>query len=351
MPSLGAALRDPFELAPNRVPRFYRGGRLLAEFRGETPAVDDHRPEDWVGSATRTWTPPGTPASSRGLSVVYIGEYALTMTELLEAEPEALAGQRDAGTLGLLVKLLDAGQRLPVHCHPTREAARSMLDSPHGKTEAWIILGTRGDARDARVWAGFREPVERSTLRGWIDAQDSAALLGSLNEHRVAAGDVVLIPGGVPHAIGEGVFLLELQEPTDFSVVAETRGVPISESDASLGLGWDRAIAFFDTGARGELLQPARVIGPGVTSLIGSEADPFFQALRLEIDGETGLPTESGFAIGVVLSGDGEISGPGRTVRLRRGVTFGVPAAAHRASRLRGAGLDVVLCLPPSVSP
>jgi mannose-6-phosphate isomerase len=351
MSSLAAALRDPFELMPNRVPRFYRGGRLLAEFRGESPAVDDDRPEDWVGSATRTWTPPGTPPSSRGLSVVQVGEHLLTMAELLDAEPEALTGRPDARTLGLLIKLLDAGQRLPVHCHPTREAARSLLGSAHGKTEAWIILGSRGTVGEARVWAGFREPVEWATLRAWIDAQDTAALLGSLHEHRVAAGDVVLIPGGVPHAIGEGVFLLELQEPTDFSIVVETRGVPISESDASLGLGWDRAIGFFDTAASGDLRQRPRNMGSGLTDLIGSGADAFFRALRLEVDGETGLPTAEGFAIGVVLSGEGEISGSGPAVRLRRGVTFAVPAAAHRASRIRGTDLAVVLCLPPSVSP
>jgi mannose-6-phosphate isomerase len=351
MPSLADALRDPFELAPNRVPRFYLGGRLLAAFRGESPAVDDDRPEDWVGSATRTWTPTGGSATSRGLSVVRIAGRTLTMEDLLAAEPEALTGRRDPTSLGLLVKLLDAGQRLPVHCHPTREAARSLLDAAHGKTEAWVVLGTRDDVPDPRVWAGFREPVEPAALRGWIDGQDTAALLGALREHHVHVGDVILVPGGVPHAIGEGIFLLELQEPTDYSVVAETRGVPITEADASLGLGWDRAIQFFDTEASADLRHRPTSVGPGITRLIGADADPFFRVLRLEVDSEAAMPTDPTFAVAVVLAGEGEASGQNRALRLHPGVTFGVPAAAHGVLRLRGRGLQVIFCLPPAVIP
>lgn len=55
-----------------------------------------------------------------------------------------------------------------------------------------------------------------------------------------------LVPAGVPHAIGAGVFLVELQEPSDLSVVAETGGFPIDPADASLGRGWDGMIDCFD---------------------------------------------------------------------------------------------------------
>jgi mannose-6-phosphate isomerase len=350
MPGLADALREPIALRPNRIPRFYRGGRLLGAFRGESDATDDDRPEDWVGSGTRAWTPPGAPLTNLGLSGVEVAGRELSLLELLDADPEALIGRRlldrSGATLGLLVKLLDAGERLPVHCHPTREAASRLLGSAFGKTEAWLILGVR-DGASARVWAGFRDAVTPDRLRDWIDRQDTDALLGSLVEHAVAPGDAILIPAGTPHAIGAGIFLLELQEPTDFSVVAELRGFPITPEDATLGLGWDSAVGFFGTDAVAGLSQMPTPVGGGLTRLLGPAADPFFRALRLEVGGETALDLEPSFAIGVVLAGSGEVRGPRTVLGLERGATFALPAAAMPGARIAGDGLELVLFLPP----
>ena len=351
MSSLADALRNPIALAPNRPPRFYRGGRLLEAFRGRPGGDDDDRPEDWVGSATRTWTPPGAPPSDIGPSRIELGGRSVRLDEVLGAEPEAMVGAlwlAAAGpTLGLLVKLLDPGMRLPVHVHPTREAARRLLASPFGKTEAWIVLGTRAEATPARVWAGFRGPIRPDQLRAWIATQDTDALLGALAEHPVRAGDALLIPGGTPHAIGPGILLLELQEPTDFSVVAETRGFPIDESDASLGLGWDRALEFFDITARQPELTAPRRVAAGVERLLAPAADPYFRALRVRVDGARPWPLAPGFAVAVVLAGSGTVTGPASRLPLTRGTTFALPAAASSEARLVGNGLHLVACLPP----
>lgn len=349
MSRLQDALRDPFQLTPNRAPRFYRGGRLLDEFRAEPGPRDTDRPEDWVGSATATWTPPGASPRREGISTVELPDGPLALDRVLDEAPEALTGDASAQTLGVLVKLLDAGQRLPVHCHPTRAMAQSVLGSAHGKTEAWLILGTRGDA-DARVWAGFREPIARDVLRRWIEEQATDQLLEALVPYRVAPGDALLVPGGVPHAIGAGVFLLELQEPTDFSVVAETRGFPIDSDAATLGLGWDRAIRFFHTDAGGDLRQEPRPLAAGALSVFGPDADPYFRAVRSRLDGmgEDVLPFEPSWAVGVVLRGRGILRGHGRSLVLSRGVTVGVPAAAVAFAHIEEADdLEVVWCLPP----
>lgn len=351
MTTLADTLRDPIPLGPNRIARFYRGGRLLNEFRGLPDAVDDGRPEDWVGSATRVWTPPGTAASELGPSTVMLDGAALTLAEVLAREPEALLGPGHAalhGTLGLLVKLLDAGERLPVHCHPTRAAAARLLHSPFGKTEAWIILGTHDDEPAPRIWAGFRSKVTPTVLRAWIEEQRTDALLDALVEHRVRSGDVLLIPAGTPHAIGAGVFLLELQEPTDFSIVAETRGFPITAADASLGLGWDVAIDFFETDAVADPRRQPVALGAGVTRLLGPAADPYFGALRIDALGEMRLPIAHAYAVGVVLAGSGEVRGARRALALQAGATFALPAAAVPEARLVSRdGMQLVLCLPP----
>jgi mannose-6-phosphate isomerase len=348
---LADALRDPIELGQNRPPRFYRGGRLLGTFRGESAAMDDDRPEDWIGSTTRTWTLPGEPVSDLGPSVVEVGGRGFRLDQALAQAPEAMVGERwlaVAGpTLGLLVKLLDAAVRLPIHAHPTRAAARQLLGSAFGKTEAWLVLETRDPEAPGRVWAGFREPVALAMLREWIETQDAAAMLGALVERPVAPGDALLIPGGTPHAIGPGVFLLELQEPTDFSVVAETRGFPITPSDATLGLGWDAALAFFDTTASAPELHAPRRVDDGVEGLLGPAADPFFRALRLRIDGSRPWPVAASFAVGIGLAGSGVVVGPRVRLELGRGSTFALPAAAAAEATLDGRGLELVVCLPP----
>jgi mannose-6-phosphate isomerase len=228
--------------------------------------------------------------------------------------------ERFGVTTGVLFKLLDPAERLPVHAHPDRAFARAHLASEFGKTEAWIVLDTRED--EAEVWCGLREPVERETYRRWIEEQDTDALLGSLNRIPVRAGDVVFVPGGVPHAIGAGALIAELQEPTDFSILCEWKGFPVGPGDAHLGLGWERALDALDLGTRG----PELGLPP--------EAAAFFWADE--------RPEPAGrFAVLLVLEGAGEIDG----MPARPGDAFVVPAAAeelHVSGELR-----VLRCLAP----
>jgi mannose-6-phosphate isomerase len=274
----------------------------------------------------------------------------VTLAELLRREPSALVGEAssraEGPTLGLLVKLLDAGQRLPVHCHPSRQRAREMLGSPFGKTEAWLILGTDETAQP-RLWGGLREEVPREQFRSWIEDEDGEALLDALVEYAAQPGDVFFVPGGTPHAIGAGVFLLELQEPTDYSVVAETRGFPIDHLDASLALGWERAINFFDLRPQKDLRQAPTKQSSGVSRLFDSRADAYFRALRMRVDGEARLPFQPAYAVGVVLGGVGVLSGATKELSLQRGFTFVLPAAAVPGARISGTGLDLVWCLGP----
>ena len=143
-----------------------------------------------------------------------------------------------------MTKLLDAGERLPVHSHPDRAFAAAHLDCDHGKTEAWIVL----DAEPGAVrLVGFRDELAAEHLAELVDAQDER-LLDPSTASRCLPGDAVLVPGGQPHAIGEGVFVLELQEPTDLSVMLEHRRFGLVEAHAFLGLTVPRALESVDPG-------------------------------------------------------------------------------------------------------
>ena len=305
----------PFALPPNQLHRFYRGGEAIARLRG-IEGHDPYAPEDWVGAVNAAW---GT--EDEGLARLDDGRY---VRDAVAADPEGFLGPEHVARYGpdpgLLVKLLDAAERLPVHAHPDRPFAAAYFASPFGKTEAWIVLGTREPS--AELWVGLRDDVEPAVYRDWIERQEVERLLASLNRLSVRAGDVVYLPAGVPHAIGAGVFMAELQEPTDFSIVCEWTGFPIRPDDAHLGLGWDAAVGALDLHAH----EPIHGLP--------DEARAFFWA-----DGETDAPGR--FAVLLVVEGEGEVAGE----PARAGDAWAVPAAA--ADLGIGADVRVLRCLAP----
>lgn len=336
----------PLRLPPHQLHRFYAGGEAIAALRG-IPSTDDHAPEDWVGSTTTLFG-----EERLGLSELDDGRL---LRDAVAVDPEGFLGPEHVARFGadpaLLVKLLDAGERLPVHCHPDRAFARRHLDCPFGKTEAWVVVGTRG--AEPAVHLGFTRDVDAVTLAGWVREQDAGALLAALHRVPVTAGDAVLVPAGMPHAIGEGVLIVELQEPTDLSVLLEWERFEVDgTADGHLGLGFDVALQCVDRAGWGrEALEGLRAARPGagegtVRTLLPTAADPFFRADRLR--GPT-PELEPGFAILVVLDGEGQLeTDTGGVTALRRGETLLVPHAAG-ASRLIGP-VDVVRARPADPS-
>jgi mannose-6-phosphate isomerase len=322
----------PLVLPPNQFHRFYSGGARIDALRG-VPAGEDGRPEDWVGSTATSWG-----EDAEGLSRLADGTI---LRDAIAAEPEGFLGpdhvERWGADPALLVKLLDAGQRLPVHFHPGRRFAREHLGLAFGKTEAWIILEAEPGAE---VHVGPREPLDPATVRGWVETQDPDEMLAALQPVPVASGDAVLVPAGTLHAIGAGILLLELQEPTDLSVLLEWRPFGVDTGAEHLGLGWDTALEAMD-------LEPADVGalrggGTGAGALLPPAADPYFRAERVG-PGDALAPS---FAILLAVAGAGTLrTGAGDELELRRGATALVPFAAGD-STLTG-DLEAIRCLPP----
>jgi mannose-6-phosphate isomerase len=331
----------PVVLPPNAVPRFYRGGPAMAAFRGSEP-VGDRVPEDWVGSMTTVFG-----EEELGLSHLPDGRL---LRDAAAADPVAYFGPEHAARHGadpaMLVKLLDAGERLPVHVHPNGPFAHEVLGSPYGKTEAWIVVATARS--DASVGVGFRDDVSAETLADWVRDQDGRAMLDALNSITVRAGDAIFVPAGVPHVIGEGLLIVEVQEPSDLSVLLEWRGFGTEDADeATLGLGWEAALGCVELAGRGPpQLGGARGNGDGtVTSLLPATADRFFRTERIAPSPAATL--ERGFAILVVVEGSGSLHcGNGDPIQLRRGDAVLVPWVAGEC-QLEGE-LVAIACRPPA---
>jgi mannose-6-phosphate isomerase len=313
----------PVLLPPNQFHRFYKGGARIDALRGE-PQGEDGRPEDWVGSTATSWG-----SDTEGLSRLADGTI---LKEAIEANPEAYLGPEHVAAYGadpgLLVKLLDAGERLPVHYHPGRPFAKEHLGLRYGKTESWLILEADPGAA---VHVGLKEPLDAETARRWVDEQDADAMLAALHEVPVQAGDGILVPAGTLHAIGGGILLLELQEPTDLSVLVEWKKFGVDDGTEHLELGWDTALESLDR----EPIDPAALTTPQ-NGLLPKEADAYFRAERI---GQGDTLTQS-FSIVLVTEGEGSVG----ELPVKRGSTVLVP---HAAADTQTEGVEGIRCLPP----
>ena len=311
------------KLPPNPIRHFYRGGPAIAELR----AIDvggDHSPEEWVGSATTLFGD-----AERGLSRL---EDGTILKDAVQADPEGFLGPEHVAHYGadpaLLVKLLDAGERLPVHYHPGRPFAKQHLGLRYGKTESWLILEADPGAA---VHVGLKEPLDVQTVRAWVEEQDADAMLAALHEVPVQAGDGILVPAGTLHAIGGGILLLELQEPTDLSVLVEWKRFGVDDGPEHLELGWETALQSVDL----EPIDPAALTTPS-NGLLPKEADPYFRAQRIK----RGDTLDQSFSIVLVTDGEGTLGG----LAARKGSTVLIPYGAGETAT---DGVEAIRCLPP----
>ncbi|MCL2418492.1 MAG: class I mannose-6-phosphate isomerase [Conexibacteraceae bacterium] len=333
----------PVILPPNPVFRFYEGGDGIDVLRGIEPGAGPGAPEDWVGSTTTSF---GNPVE--GLSRLADGAL---LRDLIDADPVGYLGPEHVARLGanpgLLVKLLDAGERLAVHFHPGREFARSHLNSRFGKTEAWIILAA---APGAEMHLGLREPIDQETLSRWVVEQDSDVMLAALHRVPVKAGDVLFVPAGTLHTIGAGITLVELQEPSDMSAVIEWRLAGVDNGDEHLQLGWDVILPAADTEAGSPSHATPEPVAAGTSAarnLLPPEADGFFRAERLTLGGPD-LELEPAFSIVIATGGEITlITQHNRPLRLASGVAALIP---HGAGTTTVSGNGTALrCLPPAL--
>lgn len=319
----------PIVLPPNVIEHFYRGGSRLAQLRGFEPH-SDFLPEEWLAATVHR---AGLPDS--GPSRLQDGTL---FSDLVAADPlgwlsDAEGGPDGKADTGILVKLLDADQRLPVHVHPDRPFAAQHLHSCYGKTEAWYVLAA--DGPDAAVWLGFSQEVDEAELSAAVDAQDSEWMLSRLNRIDVAPGDGIFVPAGTAHAIGAGVFVVEVQEPTDQSILLEWSVTTSGRDDSHLGLGLPLALQAVNHHATTpDMLQDLvtrpsdRTAGTAageVGPLLTSSADPFFRLDELAPHGGT-VGAAGGFSVLVVTEGVGTLSSPEGSIDVERGQVLAVPA-------------------------
>ncbi len=350
-------------LPPNRVWRTYPGGATLDRLAGRPDPRDGSFPEDWIGSVT-TAVSPGREHIREGRSQVAIDGRVLDLEELFQSDPIYFFGARHVAAFGarpmMLVKFLDSAIRLHVQAHPSREFARRRLGSSSGKTEAYYVLGARENVTGPHVFIGFQRPPTRERLREIITTQDVAALEQCFDKIPVKPGDVLLVPGGMPHALGEGLFLIEIQEPSDLVVRLEFErgGCVLPEAARFMGRGVEFALDLLDLARHpveeiDALARCAprhrRSLGAGRSheeELIGPEQTPCFGLRQWRLEERVAIESD-GFRIIIVTRGRCHISTANSRLLAQPFDKFIMPAGLGRVVFEPESSTDIVACHPP----
>ena len=353
----------PLKQLSNRVWRTYEGGALIDNWKKTTPEVDGSMPEQWIMS---TVTARGIDRpENEGLSLIKTEDGVLSLKELIDSNPKLYLGKALAekyGTTGVLIKMLDSMERLTVQVHPDKQYARTVFNSEFGKTESWYVLNTREiEGEKSVVYMGFKKHVTKELWKAHFDNQDIQGMLNCLHKIEVKPGDAFMIYGGVPHAIGSGCFLMEVQEPTDYTMRVEKttpKGLKIGPELIHQGVGEEKMLECFhyDTFTLDEALQTWKITpkvldssdGYTFKTLFNEKHTNCFGLSELLLDGSYSYKNDASFYVAVIYSGEGTMSCDGKEYEYTQGDEIFVSAAISEITFKSKSPSKILLCYPPS---
>lgn len=346
-------LQQPVFFNGNRVRRVYLGGKLMGDFMG-IPCEDDFFPEEWIASTVCALNKDSMDPQE-GLSIVEGTD--ISLRELLEKYPKETLGERKE--LGVLVKFLDSAIRLPVQVHPDKAFSEKYFNSRFGKAEMWIVLATR---ENAAIHFGFKEKISKEELMEAIENsyENKEEMSKLVNTYPVKAGDVFFIPGKLIHAIGTGCLILEIQEPTDFTIQPEywCGDYEMNEQERYIGLSRDVAVECFDYEIYGadceKVVRKTPILlwkkdGVEKEAVITDRDTTCFGVNRYRVNHGT-CTLEAAPAVYVVVKGAGIIQGADYRREIKQGDYFFLPyQASGKVEAVSKQGLEIVECLPPRI--
>jgi mannose-6-phosphate isomerase len=353
---------DILMLMPNRVWRTYSGGRYLDLLDGSSSPSDGHFPEDWIASTVKAKNIGRENIPDEGLSKVEIEGNSFFLKDLFRQFPLDLLGDSHYVKYGpntqFLAKFLDAAIRLHIQAHPAVSFSQKYLNSNSGKTEVYIILKIREEVKNPYVYIGFQHPLSQEIFREAVQSQNIPRLLSCFDKIPVSPGDVFIVPGGLPHAIGEGIFMAEIMEPTDFAVRLEfdRGGCVLPEQSRFMGRGIDFALEMINFNTISpEDIKRNLFCSPEIFhtqeksieyNVIDRKKTPCFSIDKLEVNGLYRKKADS-FYIGIVTKGGGHIESLSQKYELKTGEKFIVPYKTGEIKYCSEEGMQLYFVYPP----
>jgi mannose-6-phosphate isomerase len=349
------------KMQPVLVERIW-GGRRLADILGKTLPPDTRIGESWELAD-----------HPNGRSRVADGPLAgQTLREVLERHGPEILGRASparawAARFGLLIKFIDATDRLSVQVHPDDAYASAHVPGESGKTECWVVV-------HAEPGAWLINGLKPGTTRDrFADALKKGRIEELLVQRPVKAGDFVWVPAGTVHAIGPGIVLAEVQQNSDLTyrvydwgrvgLDGKPRPIQVAEALESIRFagdparppatgrpvavpGGDAAASPAPAGGRGKTSDETGLV---IDHLVDSAA---FSLSRIILDRRPwAADTRGSCAVLVVLAGKARLAtGDGQTP-IRAGDTILVPADAKEYALEQPERLTVLVAAPPGKAP
>ena len=335
MKDIKQIVKEPIFFERNRVYRIYKGGMPYKNIfnDGYDDGTDNMFPEEWVASKVKAINPKYF-GERDGVSV--IKGTNIFFDDLLKDYPEQLLGNRK---YDCLVKFLDSAVRLPFQVHPTKDFSRKHFNSEYGKTEAWLVVATRPNAK---LYFGFKDKITKEQLSKLEEQSEiEKDIMGNLLAGVEAkVGDIWLIKAGLIHAIGAGCTIIEVQEPTDFTIQPERwcNDYHISYEEEYIGLDKDTALDAINYDIYGEQAKAYAKVNPKVEIdtptykkevMISYEDTPCFGENRHTIKNGGSFVMDYAPSVFICLDGNAVITGENYRKEIKTGDYFYLPFVAE----------------------
>lgn len=289
----------PLLLKPVIKDYIWGGTRLKTEFGFKTDK--DIAAEGWMLSCHKDGT-------NTVLNGVYEGK---PLDEVL-----TLWGLKDK--FPILIKLIDAKDRLSVQVHPDNKYALEN-EGEFGKTEMWYVV----DCEDgAQLIYGFKYKISKDEFEKRI--KDNT-LDEVMNYVPVKKGDVFFIKSGTLHAIGKGILIAEIQQNSNTTYRVSDYG-RLGADGKPRELHIQKAV---DVTLTDKPTVPYGDVGETNNYEYGTErqlaACEYFKTAKLDLEGEREINTENGFVSLLVLSGEINVKYDSGVVKAQKGGSIFIP--------------------------
>lgn len=276
------------------------GGRDLENFR-------DNIPEGLIGES---WD---IACHRNGTGIVENGEFkGMKFDELIGELGHKLVGEKiGTDTFPLLIKLINANDKLSVQVHPGDEYAR-VADNDLGKTEAWYVV-------DAKEGASLIVGTKNCDKKIFEEAIKKGDLTPYLNQISVKRGDMFYVKSGLVHAICEGVVIAEIQQNSDttYRVYDYGRGREIHV---------EKALDVIDFSLKGERVKGITIHEDGYDKTVLCIGE-YFAIEKYEIKESAKEESDKDrFYLFTCVEGNGEIIWDNGSLKIKMGDSILIPA-------------------------
>ncbi len=285
------------------------GTRLIDEFGFESDS--EKAAEAWMLSCHKD-----------GNSIVKNGKYAgLTLQQAIELLGADTLGKKaaDFTYFPILIKLIDAKDRLSVQVHPNDEYALAN-EGEYGKTEMWYVVDCDDDAK---LIYGFNQDI---TQGEFLERINNNNLSPVCNYVPVKKGDVFFIEAGTMHAIGKGILIAEVQQNSNTTYRVSDYG-RLGADGKPRQLHIKQAVEVTKTQ---KPTRPYGAVGDVTLYPFGTVRElakcEYFTTELIHLDGNVGIYDNDSFISLLVLDGEVSLSYTGGMMRLKKGDSVFIPA-------------------------